>query len=497
MKYSTEYMEGDRELKKYDQRKTPLFDALKTHIEEEVVPFHVPGHKHGKGLKEYTDYVGETVMKMDVNGMEDLDNANNPVSVIRESQELLADAFKAEHAYFLNNGTSQGVQTMIMSACDPGEKIIIPRNAHKSTIGGIILSGAIPVYVPPVINEQLGIAMAVESEVIREALSHNPHIKSVFIVNPTYYGAVSDLKSIVRAAHRRGASVLVDEAHGAHMAFNDDFPLTAMEVGADMSASSTHKTVGSLTQSSILLLRGNKIAPERVKQTLGLTHTTSSSYLLMTSVDVARKQLALEGEDLLEETLRLARYARAAINEIPGLYAFGTELVGQAGCYDMDETKLGIHVRRLGLTGYEMEKILRWEYKIQVEMADLYNVMAIITIGDTKENLDRLIQALREIAEKQGVQEVRNATQIPHVPELIVTPRDAFYSHKKAVRLEDSVGEIAAEMIMAYPPGIPVVCPGERITKEVVDYVKVLKEENCQLQGTADPYADYIRVLGM
>lgn len=483
--------------RRYDQRKTPLFDALRKHISEDIIPFHVPGHKHGKGMDEFTTYVGETIMKMDVNGMNDLDNANNPVSVIKEAEELLADAFKAEHAYFLTNGTSQGVEAMIMSACDPGEKIIIPRNAHKSAINGIILSGAIPVYVPPVINEDLGIAMAVEADVIRAALVEHSYVKSVFVVNPTYYGAVSDLKSIVRAAHRRGASVLVDEAHGAHMAFNDDFPLTAMEVGADMSASSTHKTVGSLTQSSILLLRGNKITPERVKQTLGLIQSTSCSYLLMSSIDVARKQLALHGEDLLEETLYLARYARDTINLIPGLYAFGREWVGKPGCNEFDETKLGIHVRRLGLTGYEMEKILRYDYKIQVEMADLYNIMAIITLGDNKQDIDHLIEALEDIAKKQGIQEIKNATQIPHVPELIVSPRDAFYSHKKVVALENSVGEIAAEMIMAYPPGIPVVCPGERITQEIIDYVKVLKEERCQLQGTADPYVNYIRVLGM
>lgn len=479
-----------------NQERTPLFDAVRKYIQDNVVQFHVPGHKQGRGLKEFCDFVGEHVLQMDANGMEELDFANNPIGVIYEAERLMANAFGAQYGYFLVNGTTAGVQAMIMSACEPGDKIILPRNAHKSTIGGVILSGAMPVYIQPEINERLGIAMGITEESLKKAIKDNPDAKAVFIINPTYYGAASDMKTITRIAHRHGMAVIVDEAHGAHMSFHDNFPLTAMEVGADMSAASMHKTGGSMTQSSVLLLRSNFIAPGRVKQILNLTHTTSSSYVLMSSLDIARKQLATRGGELLEEALQLARWARDEINTIDGLYAFGKDLIGTPGCFDFDETKLGINVVGLGLTGYQIEKRLRKEYRIQVEMSDLYNILCIVSIGHRKEDMDVLLNALKDIASKQGVQEYRTATMLPHNPQMVVSPRDAFYSDKKIVALEDSIGEIAGEMVMAYPPGIPVVCMGERISKDIVEYIELLKEEKCQLQGTADPYADKIRVLG-
>jgi len=486
----------DEGLARLDQFKTPLFDAVKNYVDDNVVQFHVPGHKKGNGLKEFREYLGERVFQMDANGMQDLDFANNPTGVIYESERLLAQAFGAQNAYFLVGGTTAGVQAMILSACEPGDKILIPRNAHKSTIGGIILSGAMPVYIQPEINEQLGIAMGITEESLRKAIKENPHAKAVFLINPTYYGAASDLKSLVRIAHRHEMAVLVDEAHGAHMSFHDDFPLTAMEVGADMSAASMHKTVGSLTQSSVLLLRSNLISPERVKQVLNLTHTTSSSYLLMCSLDIARKQIATEGIEMLEETLRLARMAREEINKIEGLYAFGKELVGTPGFYDFDETKLGINVAGLGYTGYEMEAKLRAEYNIQIELSDLHNIMGIISMGDSEENIVALINALKDISSKTEVKEYRKTTIIPHNPKMIVSPRDAFYSKKKSIPLTESAGEIAGEMIMAYPPGIPVIGLGERITQEIIDYIEILKKQRCQMQGTADPHINSIMVLG-
>lgn len=483
-------------MKRLSQSKTPLFEAVKNHVENNVIPFHVPAHKKGAGLKEFREYIGERALEMDLNGMEDLDFANNPTGAIYEAEKLLAQAFGAQHAFFLVNGTTAGVQAMIMSACEPGDKIIIPRNAHRSTIGGIILSGVVPVYLQPEVNEDLGIAMGVDEESLKNAIKENPHAKAVFLINPTYYGVVSDLKSLVRIAHRHEMAVLVDEAHGAHMCFHDDFPLTAMEVGADMSAASLHKTGGSMTQSSALFLRGSMISPEKTKEVINLTYTTSASYLLMSSLDVARKQLAIEGSDLLENALNLARMAREEINKIDGLYAFGKELIGTPGVYDFDETKLGINVSRLGYTGYEMEAKLRKEYNIQIELSDMCNILAIISIGDTEESVMALINALKDIAVKSEVMEYKSPAIILQNPKMIVSPRDAFYSPKKKVPLEKTVGEIAGEMVMAYPPGIPVICMGERITQDIVDYIKLLKEQKCQMQGTADPFINYIMVLG-
>lgn len=481
-----------------DQNRAPLFEALKAYHEKNVIPFDVPGHKHGIGIPEMVEFFGRPVLELDVNAMKCLDNISNPMGVIKEAEELAADAYYADHAFFLVNGTSSGVQTMIMSICEPGDKVILPRNAHKSAITALILSGVIPVYIQPEINEALGLAMGISIESVESAIVRHPEAKAVFLVNPTYYGAISDVKSIVKLAHKYGMAVLVDEAHGAHMNFHEELPYDAIELGADMCAVSTHKTGGSLTQSSLLLLREGIIDQRTVKTTLNLMQTTSASYILMASIDLARKQLAIRGHEILTEVLKLSRWARNEINKIDGLYAFGRELIGNPGVHDFDETKLGVNVRNIGLTGFEVYDILRDEYNIQVELGDMYNILAIVSLGDTAESLKALVDALKDLAVKyRRNEEVKLTKGILKNPDIIVSPRDAYYSEKKSVKLEDAVGEISGESMMAYPPGIPVVTPGERISEEIVEHILVLKEEECLLQGTEDPYVDYIKVLGV
>ncbi|OPJ55074.1 aminotransferase class I/II-fold pyridoxal phosphate-dependent enzyme [Alkalithermobacter paradoxus] len=485
-------------MKRLDQTMTPLFTALKDYHSKNVIPFDVPGHKHGVGLRELADFIGDRVLEVDVNSMKCLDNLSNPIGVIAEAEELAADAYWADYAYFMVNGTTAAVQAMIMSVCEPGDKIILPRNAHKSATSAIILSGAIPVYIQPEINEELGIAMGVSIQEIERAIGKHPDAKAIFLINPTYYGAISDLAGIVKIAHRNGIAVLVDEAHGAHMHFHPELPESAMSVGADMAAVSMHKTGGSLTQSSVLLVRDGIVDAKQVRTTINLTQTTSASYLLMTSLDVARKQLATNGQEMIENVLTLVRDARDKINKIDGLYAFGKELIDTPGVYDFDETKLGINVRKLGLTGYEVYDILRDEYNIQMELGDNYNVLAIVSLGDTKENLDKLVDALYDISIKhRRDEEIKLKKSILKNPDLIVAPRDAFYSTKHSILLEDAVGEISGESVMVYPLGIPIIVPGEKITKDIVEYIKFLKEEEVVLQGTQDPYVDYINVLGI
>lgn len=484
-------------MKKFDQNRAPLFEALKDYHSRNMISFDVPGHKHGVGLPEMAEYVGKKVLEIDVNAMECLDNICNPIGVIKEAERLAAEAYGASDAFFLVNGTTSGVQAMIMAACRPGDKIILPRNAHKSTISGLILSGAIPIYIQPEINEELGIAMGVSVDSVKRTIEHHPDAKAVFIIHPTYYGAVSDLASITEIAHEYGMAVLADEAHGAHFPFHPQLPPGAMELGADASAASTHKTGGSLTQSSLLLLGGKRIDSRTMKTTLNLTQTTSASYLLMTSIDIARKQLATRGGEMLANILEIVRWARKEINSVEGLYAFGKELVGTPGVFDFDETKLGVNVRKLGLSGYEVEKLLRDRYNIQVELADMYNILAIVAIGDTWQSVRALVDALKDIAVRYRNGKIRKITRgMLKNPEVIVSPRDAYYSSKKMVKLEDAVGCVSGESIMAYPPGIPVVTPGEMITREIVKYVELLKAEKCLLQGTQDPYVDYILVLG-
>ncbi|SDJ82746.1 aminotransferase class I/II-fold pyridoxal phosphate-dependent enzyme [Natronincola ferrireducens] len=481
----------------FNQNQTPIFTGLREYHKRGIIPFDVPGHKHGKGLKEFTEYVGKTIMEIDVNSMKCLDNICNPIGVIKEAEILAAEAFHADHGYFLVNGTTSGIQTMIMSACRPGEKIILPRNAHKSAISGIILSGTLPIYIQPQINEKLGIAMGITLEDLEKTIARHPDAKAVMVMNPTYYGATSNLKEIVLLARRHGMAVLVDEAHGAHLRFHEAFPISGMEAGADMSAVSTHKTGGSLTQSSLLLLREGMIDSAIVKKNLNLMQTTSASYLLMASIDVARKQLAMEGRAMLEKLLKLSREARRKINEVEGLYAFGKELIGSPGVHHFDESKLGVCVAGLGMTGYEAYDLLRDQYNIQVELGDYHNVLAILSVGDTALQLEALVEALKDIATKYRKEKVvKIKSGVLKNPEVVISPRDAYYSNKKIIKLEDADGEISGEAIMAYPPGIPIIAPGERITQEMIDYIFMLKEEGSLLQGTDDPYINFVRVLG-
>ncbi len=480
-----------------NQNVTPLFDALKEYRKKEVVPFDVPGHKHGRGLPELVDYLGETVLQVDVNSMKCLDNISNPVGVIKESEELMAQAYCADHAFFLVNGTSSGVQAMIMSVCSPGDKIIIPRNAHKSAINGLILSGGIPIYVQPQTNDEIGIAMGVSVESIEEAIEENPDVKAVFIINPTYYGATSNLKRIIEIAHEKDIAVIVDEAHGAHFRFHKELPMAAMELGADMSAVSIHKTGGSLTQSSALLLNEGIIDKNRVKTILNLTQTTSASYLLMSSLDVARKMLATQGEEVFTRVLEISRKARDEINKIEGLYAFGNELIDQDGVYNFDETKLGICVKGIGITGFEAYDILRDEYNIQMELGDVYNILAIISVGDSHYSIKKLIDALKDMRDKHGKGRLDFDRVVLDNPQIVVSPRDAFYTRKKIIKLEDSEGEVSGESIMAYPPGIPIITPGERISREIIEYIKFIKNQHSMMTDTEDPYVENIKVLGI
>ncbi|SKC83391.1 aminotransferase class I/II-fold pyridoxal phosphate-dependent enzyme [Maledivibacter halophilus] len=481
-----------------NQNRAPLFEAMKEYHKKNVIPFDVPGHKHGIGIKEMTDYFGQAMLELDVNAMKSLDNICNPIGVIKEAEDLAAKAYGADYGFFLVNGTTAGVQTMIMSACSPGDKIILPRNAHKSATTALILSGAIPVYIQPEINDELGIAMGISFDEVKRVIANHPDAKAIFLINPTYYGATSDLKSIVDIAHKNNMAVLVDEAHGAHMKFHDELPLEAMDAGADMCAVSTHKTGGSLTQSSILLLNQGLIDSKYVKTTLNLTQTTSASYLLMASLDIARRQIATRGEKMLERVLYLSRWARDEINKTNGLYAFGKELIGTPGVFNFDETKLGVNVRKIGLSGFEVYDILTDEYNIQTELGDMYNILAIVSLGDTEESIKALIDALKDIAQKYKKEKIiKGKRDILKNPEIIVSPRDAYYSRKKIVRFEEAAGEVSGESIMTYPPGIPLVTPGERITKEMIEYVVRLKEEHSLLQGPEDQCIEYIKVLGM
>ena len=476
------------------QEKMPIYEALQRYKEMRIVPFDVPGHKQGKGNKELTEFLGEKCMSIDVNSMKPLDNLCHPVSVIKEAEALAADAFGAKHAFFMIGGTTSAVQAMVMTACKRGEKIIMPRNVHRSAINAMVVCGAVPVYVNPGVNKELGIPLGMSYEDVKAAILANPDAKAVLVNNPTYYGICSPLKKITELAHEHGMLVLVDEAHGTHFYFHEDLPASAMSVGADMAAVSMHKTGGSLTQSSFLLIN-NEVSEGYVRQIINLTQTTSGSYLLMSSLDVSRKNLALHGKEIFDHVMSLAQYAREEINKIGGYYAFGKELIDGNTVYDFDVTKLSIHTRNIGLAGIEVYDLLRDDYDVQIEFGDIGNVLAIISVGDKNLAIERLISALAEIKRLHTKDQTGMLDHEYINPLVKMTPQDAFYAPKKSVPMADSVGAICSEFVMCYPPGIPILAPGEKITKEILDYIAYAKAKGCFLTGTEDIHIEHINIV--
>ncbi len=484
-------------MRKRAQRRMPIIEALQEYQRQHTLSFHVPGHKHGIGLPSLVKVWGKTVFEHDLTIMPDLDSIYKPHGIIAKAQRLAADAFKADHAFFMVNGTTSAIQGMLMATLDPGDKVIVPRNVHKSIVSGLILSGAEPIYVQPPIDDYLGIVRGMTTDIVRQALRQYPEAKAVFTINTTYYGMAPELKQICELAHESEIPVLVDEAHGAHLAFHPLLPPSGTEAGADIVASSTHKLAGSLTQSSMLLTQGPYIDPLEVKSTLNLTQTTSPSYLLLASLDAARQHMSLHGKALLTEAMNLANWARHEINwNIPGLYVYGNDMVGMPGCPAYDPTKLIISVRALGVSGFEIERILRQGFHIQVELSDLYNVICIVTIGDTKDTVRTLVEALRQIASRYKPRDVREEKiSLPPIPSLAYLPREAYYSETRKIPLTQAAGRIVAEMLMVYPPGIPLIAPGEILTQDIIDYVLSIKEQDAHIYGTEDPTAEFIRVI--
>ena len=479
---------------KLSQENAPIYEALENLRKMRVVPFDVPGHKRGRGNPELTQLLGEQCMNMDVNSMKPLDNLCHPVSVIKEAEELAAEAFHAAHAFLMVGGTTSSVQSMILSVAKRGEKIILPRNVHRSVIGAMVLCGAVPVYVNPQCSQRLGIPLGMSVEDVRRAIEENPDAKAVLVNNPTYYGVCSDIRSIVKLAHEHGMYCLSDEAHGTHFYFSDKLPVSAMEAGADMAAVSMHKSGGSLTQSS-LLLTGSGISPGHVRQIINLTQTTSGSYLLMSSLDISRRNLALRGRETFEKVMELAEYARSEINEIPGFYAFSKELINGDSVFDFDVTKLSVHTLEVGLAGIEVYDLLRDEYDIQIEFGDFGNVLAYLSIGDRKRDVERLVSALSEISRRFGKEKVDLLEQEYRPPLVAVSPQDAFYAPKEALPLEHCVGRICSEFVMCYPPGIPLLAPGEQVTQAIVEHIVYAKEKGCTLTGPEDEEIRQLNVL--
>lgn len=481
------------------QLETPLFDALVKHRNSHPIQFHIPGHKQGRGVDPtFREFIGDNILSIDLINIAPLDDLHSPRGIIKEAQALAAEAFGADHTFFSVQGTSGAIMAMILSVVNPGDKIIVPRNVHKSVMSAIVFAGAIPIFVHPEVDFDLGISHGISAEAVEKALNAYPDAKAVLVINPTYFGFAADLKRIVEISHARNIPVVVDEAHGVHIKFHDDLPLSAMQAGADMAATSVHKLGGSMTQSSVLNVREGRVSAKRVQSILSMLTTTSTSYPLLASLDTARRQLAVHGNELINQAMKLAKDARKRINQIPHLRCIGKEKLHSSATYDMDLTKLLISVKELGITGHQAEEWLRKNANIEVELSDLYNILCFVTLGDSKKEINLLVNALQRMSTTFNTGDavaIEANVSIPDIPALAMSPRDAFYATTEVIPFKESAGYICAEFVMVYPPGIPIFIPGEIITEENIKYVLMNIEAGLPVQGPEDQSLEFIRVI--
>ena len=464
---------------KEEQKKTPYLTAYKKYLKSDITSFDVPGHHQGNIRTDFDKVFPHEVYKNDINCPIGMDNIMHPKGVIKEAQDLFAKACGADYAKFLLNGSTSGNLLMIISAVKAHEKIILPRNVHKSVISGLIFSGAIPVFVMPEIDSQTEITNQISYQGWKKAIDANPDAKAIFIINPTYFGATCNLKKIVEYAHSKNMIVLVDEAHGTHFYFSNKLPASAMEAGADMSTLSVHKTGGSLTQSSVLLVKGDRVSKYDINKTFNMITTTSPSSILIGSLDAARKYLVFKGSEALYQAIKLERQAIELINEIPGFKAHGRDYFKtKCKAYDYDETKLVIEIDKLKVSGFDIYKMLKEKYHIQIELAETYVLLCLFTIGSKKKHLDNLVNALRLISKKYYDSSItyEDHHYMKSFPSMELRPRSAYHAPLKVVKIGRALNHISKEMIMIYPPGIPLIIPGEKFTQEVIDELKYYKK---------------------
>lgn len=452
----------------------------------------------------FREFVGDNICAIDLTPMPGIDDLLQPTESIKEAQQLAAEAWGADNSFFLINGSTSGNQCMMMTAVNPGDKIAVPRNSHKSMLSGLVMSGAEPIYMLPEVDRELRMDHCVTPETVARTLQENPDVAAVYIVSPTYYGVAADLAAIERIVHAAGKPLLVDEAWGPHFHFHPDLPLSATAAGADLSINSTHKMLSAFSQCAMLHQKGERVRLDRLKAVLKMFLSTSPNLPMVASLDVARKQMATEGEALLSGAIELASQMRRRLNAIEGIYCFGEEMRGRPGIFDVDPTKITVTVRGLGYTGYEASEVLRRRYNIQVELADLFNVVALITIGTRAEAAERFVNAFEEMAHvdrkldmfaPSGILEQRfkrGNFAIPPVPPMRMRPREAFLADTEFVKFRESAGRICAETLTPYPPGIPVIAPGEEITPASIDYLRLELKAGVRIQG---PYDDELRVI--
>ncbi len=476
-----------------DHTRAPLLEAIASYIQRDMLPFSTPGHKLGTGLDpELIALFGESAFRGDIPVSGGADSIHFNWETWRLAEELGADAWGADRTFYLVNGSSTGNLATLQATIKPGDEVIVARDVHKSLLVALIHSGAKPVYVAPRLHPELNVGLGVEPADIATALASHPDARMVIVVSPSYCGVASDLPAITRGAHERGVPLYVDEAWGPHFHFHPALPPSAMSAGADAAVASTHKVLGAFTQSAVLHVQGSRIDAGRVAASVGLCQTTSPAAFILATIDACRRQMALHGLDLMERTIALAEDARTRLKRIPGIGILDAQSLSVR---DFDLTKLVIDVHGLGLTGFEVETLLRDDHHLNPESSDTTGVICLITVGDTQQSVDRLVGAFESLAERYGRIRQSNgfagaglrssgAVIAPGIQAML--PRDAFFAKSRAVPLAESIGEISAELVIPYPPGIPVFTPGDVITAEKLDYLAAGAAQGMYISGAAD-----------
>jgi arginine decarboxylase len=474
-----------------NQNLVPLLEAAQRYLDIDHAPFYMPAHKRGQGIdREFMAIMGENIFRLDLPELPDLEEP------IAEAEELAADAYGSDRAWFLTNGSTCGVQAMLLATCQQGDKILIGRNCHKAAIAGLVLNGATPVYLPTDYLPEFDLDLGVSPETLESFLEEHPDAKAVMLVSPNYFGVSGELAKMVEIAHDFNVPLLVDAAHGAHLGFHPDLPISAIQAGADLVVQSTHKMAGSLTQSSILHLQGDRIATEQVDRALQILRSSSPNLLLMISLDVARRQMAVSGKELLTETMRLAQKSRSQLDQISNLRTFS-----QIEVPTLDETRLTVMVDRLGVTGFEADIYLHSQLNVMAEMPTLTQLVFSLSLGNTQTDIDRLVQAFQKLGkQKSKIKNQKSSSiinyQLPitnHQSNL--TPRQAYFAKCDRILLNDAIGRISAESLCPYPPGIPLVCIGEKITLDVVQMLQAILRSDGIINGASDETLKTILVV--
>lgn len=483
-----------------DQPTAPYLDAVIAYGFHGSTRFHVPGHKAGNGADVgVRTAIGWQTLKLDI--PQDIHGVDlgEGVTPYQRAEELAAEAYGAARSWFLTNGATQGNHALCLALASLGAPVVVQRNAHASVVDGLVLSGGLPTWVAPEYEPVLGMAHGVTPDSLKAALNATPDARAAFIVSPTYYGMAADVAGCAEVAHAAGVPLVVDQSWGPHFGFHPELPPSALALGADAMLTSVHKIAGSLTQSALLHVSGSgRVDPDAVGRTLRLMRSTSPSSLLMLSLDGARRQLVLHGEAILSTTIAASRRAAAAIDEIPGCRVVGDEEVGRPGVAGRDPLRLVIDVRGTGATGYDMAASLRSNFDTQVELATQATIVLVLGIDEQPRELERFIYDLRSIVqrmERPGEIEEVTLPSGTFENEVVTPPREAFLGESESIAVDDAIGRVSAEAIAGYPPGIPVLLPGERITEDVIDYLRSLQSVGARLHGASDPAFQTMRVL--